>query len=105
VSRRKIVAYLLAHGHPQGRHKAAFFARFGYDRNRWESLAEALIRHAREYDVVKSEQTPFGMRYTIEGALDTPDGRRPLVRSVWFIEEGESTPRLVTAYPVKRIET
>jgi hypothetical protein len=42
------------------------------------------------------------MRYIIDGILITPDGRNPMVRSVWFIETGEITPRFVTAYPAGR---
>jgi hypothetical protein len=102
VSRRKIVEYLLAQGHPHGRHKAAFFARFGYDAAHWEVLAEALRRHAAEHDVDKREETPFGIRYTVEGVLSTPDHRNPLVRSVWFVEFDETLPKLVTAYPLDR---
>ncbi|KAF1082033.1 MAG: hypothetical protein GQF41_1673 [Candidatus Rifleibacterium amylolyticum] len=26
--------------------------------------------------------------------------RKPLVKAIWFIEHGEQTPRLVTAYPL-----
>ncbi|HPO13972.1 MAG TPA: hypothetical protein PLI09_11040 [Candidatus Hydrogenedentes bacterium] len=42
------------------------------------------------------------MRYTIEGELNCPDGRRPRIRSVWFIEHGKAGPVLVTAYPLDR---
>jgi len=35
----------------------------------------------------------------IEGVLVTPDGRDPLVRSVWFIEAGVDEPQFVTVYP------
>ena len=35
------------------------------------------------------------MRYIIEGELSAPDGRKPSVRSVWFIENGK------IQYPVK----
>ncbi|HUF46630.1 MAG TPA: hypothetical protein VMM93_02380, partial [Vicinamibacterales bacterium] len=35
----------------------------------------------------------------LSGKLIAPDGRTPLVRSVWFIERGEDVPRLVTAFP------
>ena len=65
----------------------------------WETLAQALVRHAATYDIVESEDTGFGTRYTVEGGLESPDGRRPAVRVVWFVELGESAPRLVTAYP------
>jgi hypothetical protein len=64
-------------------------------------LAVALLNHARDYDVVKEEPSPFGVRYVIEGAIAAPDGRAPLVRTVWFIDTGRDAPRFVTAYPLK----
>lgn len=71
----------------------------------WETLAGALRRHAVEHDVVAIEGTPFGTSYTVEGQLVAPDGRVPQVRVVWFIETGETIPRLVTAYPLKGART
>jgi len=65
-------------------------------------LANALRRHAAENEVVKTEQTPFGTRYVVEGPLSTPNGRSVNVRVVWFVEHAETIPRLVTAYPLER---
>lgn len=95
----KVIKYLLSPSHPAGRAKAAFFCGFGFTTGNWKALAKALREHAATHEVAKAEDTPFGMRYTIEGPLKAPDGRQPLVRSVWFVEEGEEVPRLVTAYP------
>jgi hypothetical protein len=102
VPREKVTMYLLSETHPTGRSKAAFFHRFGFEKRTWEVLAMALQRHARQHEVSTTERSRFGMRYTIEGELQTPDGRNPVVRTVWFIDEGERVPRLVTAYPRER---
>lgn len=51
--------------------------------------------------VSEPEQTPYGTNYTVEGPLAAPDGRMPVVRVVWFIEAGDTAPRLVTASPLK----
>ena len=99
VPEQKIVAYLLSFTHPDGRGKAIFFSRFGFHTNQWQVFAAALRQHAAAHEVVAIDQTPFGTRYVIEGPLDTPDGRNPLVRTVWFIATDETIPRLVTAYP------
>ncbi len=99
VPREKIVAYLLSHAHRDGRSKAAFFTQFGFSADVWQTLAEALFRHATEHEVAKIETSPFGKRYVIEGELHAPDGRAPLVRAVWFVGDGANVPRLVTAYP------
>ncbi len=102
VPGNKVTRYLLSATHPQGRHKATFFKRHGFSTNSWHELAASLVRHAAEHDVAGVDRSPFGTRYIIEGDLGSPDGRRPTVRSVWFIESGETTPRLVTAYPLER---
>lgn len=101
VPRRKITKYLLSSTHPEGSAKAGFFKLVGFRLDRWEQLAEALRVHAADHDVVQTESSPFGTRYVIEGIIRTPSGRRPVLRSVWFIDSGGGTPRFVTAYPVK----
>jgi len=100
VPREKIVDYLLSHAHRDGRGKAIFFSGFGFSVNAWQTLADALRRHAAENEVAKIEASPYGTRYVIEGELHAPDGRRPLVRVVWFVDTGEVIPRLATAYPL-----
>ncbi len=101
VSQRKITDYLLSSTHRDGRSKATFFHRFGFSANAWDVFAAALRRHAADHAVVEIEDTPFGTSYTVEGTLTAPDGRTPRVRVVWFVERGETIPRLVTAYPAK----
>jgi len=99
VGREKIVDYLLSPTHRDGRSKHDFFVRFGFRSEAWEQLADALLQHASAYDITLQEQTSFGIRYVIEGALRCPDGRHPLIRSVWFVDSEDKVPRLVTAYP------
>jgi hypothetical protein len=97
----KISGYLLSTEHRDGQHKAAFFLRFGFRAGAPEVMTAALLNHAAGYDVVKEEPSPFGRRYVIEGPLRSPDGRNPMIRTVWFIRTGEDVPRFVTAYPQK----
>ena len=101
VPREKITNYLLSPTHRDGRSKAAFFTHFGFMASDWEVLAAALKRHAIEYEVTSIEESLFGKRYVIEGMLTAPDGRAPVIRSVWFIANGEDVPRFATAYPLK----
>ncbi len=102
VSSAKIVGYLLSRTHPSGRTKAGWFTAFGFASSEWERLSTSLREHAARNDVVESEETPFGQRYTIEGPISTPEGRNPSLRKVWFVETGETVPRFVTAYPLRR---
>lgn len=101
VPEAKITSYLLDVEHESGRGKALFFVRFGFSVAKWEVLAQALIQHADEHDIVKQEATRFGTRYVIEGILQTPSRRTPQVRTVWFIPKDKQEPRLTTAYPLK----
>ncbi|MBZ0301180.1 MAG: hypothetical protein K8J31_15640 [Anaerolineae bacterium] len=101
ITEEKVKHYLLNLSHPTGRGKAIFFLRFGFDPDQWEVLAAALRQQASACEVVKIDETPFGKRYVIEGPLDTPDFRRPSVRSIWFVESGHEVPRLVSAYPIE----
>ena len=101
VDERKIAEYVLSTGHPFGRAKAAFFRSFGFRLTAWEGLKAALLRHAQENEVTGSEETPFGTKYVIDGPLHAPDGRRPMIRTVWFVETGEEGLRFVTTYPLK----
>jgi hypothetical protein len=102
IDERKITGYLLSPVHPYGRAKAEFFSRLGFSLAAWETLREALRGHAQAGKVVKVEKTPFGTKYVIEGLLLTPEGRRPVLRAVWFLAKGKQAPHFVTAYPVKK---
>jgi hypothetical protein len=101
VPTEKILGYLLSTTHRDGRHKAAVFLQYGFRPEAWEELVRVLVNHGRVYDVSKEEQSPFGVRYVVEGPIDTPDGRWLPLRSVWFVETGQTLPRFVTAYPLK----
>jgi hypothetical protein len=100
VPSAKVTDYLLSISHRDGRHKAAFFLGYGFHLGDWQGLADALLEHARSHDVVKEESSPFGMRYVVEGKITSPDGRQPMLRSVWFIDADGEAPRFVTAYPL-----
>jgi hypothetical protein len=100
VPRPKVVDYLLSDTHRDGRHKAAFFHRFGYTVAAWERLRDDLLEHA-QHNVIAVEDSPFGTRYVIEGIIQAPDGRAPRIRTVWFKESESEVPRLATAYPAK----
>ncbi len=102
IPQRKLVGYLLSHTHRDGRSKAKFFTQFGFSVAAWEELAQALRQHAADHEIAKAEPSPFGTRYVIEGQITTPEGRTPLIRSVWFIATGEKIPQFATAYPLKR---
>ncbi len=85
VPEAKVSDYLLSLTHPDGGGKAGFFTQFGFSSAAWEDLAQALLRHATEHEIAKTEDLPYGLRYVVEGVLRTPDARRSLslVRGIW----------------------
>jgi hypothetical protein len=99
VEQSKITHYLLAFDHPEGAGKAEFFTRFGFTEAKWQTLAEALITHARTHPVTSKSETRYGTKFRIEGPISCPDGRSPSIRAVWIIDAGTDFPRLVTAHP------
>ncbi len=105
IRAEKISDYLLSAAHPAGRHKARFFGLFGFSRGTPEILIQALLTHARSNEVSAIDRTAFGTRYTLDGALNSPDGRNPRLRVIWFVESGGDTPNFVTAYPLPELKT
>jgi hypothetical protein len=101
IDPRKITHYLLDPNHRVGGPKSAFFFSHGFRLNNARQLEDALRQHAYDCDVVKIRDNGFGFIYTLEGALQTPDGRAPIVRSVWFMDSTKSDPppSFVTAFP------
>jgi len=102
VPARKLTGYLLNPGHPQGRTKAAFFLAHGFTPGDPDRLAEALVAQARSAPEASVRPGFRGVNLVFAGPLETPSGKRPWVVSVWYLEEGSDTARLVTAYPLRR---
>ena len=99
VEREKISDYLLNAAHPDNGGKAPFFLSHGFRPEHWQTLATALRRVAETIDVHKSMASPHGQKYIVDGFLETPGGKTPLVQTVWIADSGQTIPRLVTAYP------
>ena len=100
VERTKIVDYLLNPAHRYGAAKVRFFTQFGFRLEEWEVLAVALREQGQQNEVSKVRQTGFGPRFEVDGELFAPDGRRPMVRTVWQMDSGQTAPRLITAHPL-----
>jgi len=99
VEREKITEYLLNVAHPDNGGKAAFFLGLGFDCIDWQTLAEALRGLALVAHVTDRVESRHGQKYVVDGRMDTPSKRSPLVRTIWIIDRGLDRPRLVTAYP------
>jgi hypothetical protein len=103
IDRSKVVDYLLNEAHPDNGGKARFFASLGYSREDPERLIQALRDVAEHGEVVSSAESVHGQKHVVDGWLSvhTQETRQWSIRTVWIIDCGEETPRLVTAYPGK----
>ena len=99
VEREKVVEYLLSVSSPSGQAKAMFFLSFGFSIEHWQDFAKALRVHGNSHQVVKVVETVHGPRYHVDGAIQSPDGRNPRIRTVWQVDSGSEYPRLITAHP------
>ena len=104
VEPSKLTEYLLSTTHPVGRSKAVFFRTLGFADDRVGGFEQGLVAIAKTEEVVEAERSEYGMKYTIDGPMETPGGRIVRVRTVWIIDHGEERPRFVTAYPLSERE-
>ena len=99
VDPAKVRDYLLSPVHPEGKFKAAFFARLGYRRANWPRLQRDLERLASSPGAVPSAPTAFGRLFILSVMLQGPTGGPRPVATVWIVRREEEFPRFVTAYP------
>jgi hypothetical protein len=100
VDQGKVLNYLLSASHPAGRSRARFFAQMGFVRENWADLAAALVAQANRNSVALVANSPFGVKYTIDGEIESPNGSRAAIRTIWIVEPHIPVPRLITAYPL-----
>lgn len=102
VERRKVVEYLLNPEHDQGASKADFFSRFGFSADCWQDLALAIVGHAVKNPATLDTIGQYGEEWVVVGPLTCPDGREPVVKSIWQLSSRLGIPRLITAYRFRR---
>ena len=100
VDSAKLTEYLLSLSHRDGRGKAKFFIQFGFSPDMPAQLEASLRKHGLTQPVVDKTSSEHGVKYVLECSVSSPDGRNPCIRSVWVVDAGHTTPRLVTAYPL-----
>jgi hypothetical protein len=102
IEQRKITEYLLNPEHPDNGGKAEFFLSLGFRRDYWEQLTASFHTLVQTHSVTRSMESAHGKKYIVEGTFETPIGKSPTVRTVWFVDAGEAVARLVTAYPLRK---
>jgi len=98
VEDEKLMGYVLSKNHPVGRHHAMLFEKLlGITDGNADLLRQALLGAAKECDVIRASETPYGEKFQMRFELEGPRGRR-MVRAVWMRERGVDCPRLVTCF-------
>ena len=82
VEQNKVTGYLLALDHSEGMGKAVFFGHYGFVASDWQILGQTLIEHAQTHSVASISETEHGTKYRVEGRIECPDGRSPIIRAV-----------------------
>lgn len=104
VEEKKLLDYFLSVHHPQGADKAGYLASIGFDLTAPESVAAALLAHGRANPALLKADNQFGLKYYVDGPIFAPDGRSGNLRTVWVIDPGQTSPRLVTIEPLAKID-
>lgn len=99
VDLKKLESYILSSTHPIGRSKARFFRAVGFSENDVVSLQRVLLEVAQTGEVKETTTSAYGEKYTVDGTVSTPSGRRVRLRTIWIVSAGDTDPRFVTAYP------
>ena len=102
IKKEKITSYLLSTSSSEGQSKAKFSLGFGFRIEQWQIFADALQLHGASHEVVRVIEASYGIKYIVDGSLETPDGRNPYVRTVWQVDKESDYPRFITARPARR---
>ena len=101
VPKQKLTEYLLSLTHEKGKSKAKFFRGIGFDEFNLERLEEGLIKIAKSNEVQKVDKAKSDIliKYVIDGFIDSPNGRKYKIRTIWGIRIDNKIPRFITAIP------
>lgn len=102
VGLKKVLGYLLNLDHPEGGPKARFFTGHGFSPDDPVAFMNAIIDQAEVSEKGRHfAQREHGLHYIAMGAIKTPNGTDPLIRSVWKVEDADPTTAvLITAHPI-----
>ena len=96
----KLKDYLLSETHSVGKSKAKFLRSVGFNETNTHLLKQGLINIAHSQGIKEAVPSPHGIKYIIDGLLQTPADGSIKVRTVWIIDRDQERPRFVTAYPI-----
>ena len=71
----------------------------GYRAENWQQLERDLRQQHLGEDFSIATKTAYGVCYEILALITSPTGKRVRFCSVWQIDQGTESPRLITMYP------
>jgi hypothetical protein len=96
---RKFTHYLLDEAHVEGRAKARFFRRVGYDASNWVELRRTILARLPHVEGRYSKSNPHGGDlYSAAMRIEAPGGTIEVL-TVWEVHPKRGT-SFVTAYPL-----
>jgi hypothetical protein len=99
IAAAKLRDYTLNPDHPDGGPKARVFAAvFGYSRQDWPQLREALLAAIQEAPAMARAGTAWGQLYDVSVTITGVNGRAHRVRTGWIVRPDDPRPHLVTCY-------
>ncbi|MCL4455881.1 MAG: hypothetical protein M1406_00510 [Nitrospirae bacterium] len=100
ISSSKLLDYLLSQTHPIGKTKARYLRSAGFNESNVNLLRQSLVNLSQTEEIKEVITSPHGVKYLIEGSIQTPTGTYIKLRTIWIIDSGQDYPRFVTAYPL-----
>jgi hypothetical protein len=70
----KVIDYLLSVSHSVGKSKAKYFRSYGFNEENAIVLASGLLAIAKNTQVESTEKSQYGVKYVLDGELQTPNG-------------------------------
>jgi hypothetical protein len=99
IARDKLCDYLLNVAHRRGGSKARLLMAMGYQVAQWQVLEAHLRAQHLTANVDCVVDTEYGPRYEVVAPLVGAAGWSVTFRSVWQIDTGTESPRLITMHP------
>ena len=97
------IKYLLDANQESKKGKDKFFKSLGFFMDNPNQFVDAMLNHPKTAHLTGEKNTDWGRKFVFVCEIETPSGKNICIKSVWQIDEGKKTPRLITAYPEKNL--
>ena len=102
IAPEKLRDYLLNPLNQDGKSKARYLSKIGYQQNNWQRLEFDLREQHLSIEAKPGKISNYGTKYEIIAPLVGPNGKERWVRSIWIARKNEFFARFVTLIPEKQ---